>query len=133
MDVGITIRTQAPATQAIARTDVAPASPQSTPTDLPAEKTVTPATTGDAIRYDLSDSARRLQKAAEALRQAVDRNLETDPRTRELVLKVTSRSTGQVVQQIPDEQQLKLRAYIRSMMAKDSGGQHTGDLVAKTA
>lgn len=133
MDVGITIRPQAPATQAVARTDVAPASPQSTPTDLPSEKTVTPANQGEAIRYDLSDSARRLQKAAEALRQAVDRNLETDPRTRELVLKVTSRSTGQVVQQIPDEQQLKLRAYIRSMMAKDSGGQHVGDLVAKTA
>lgn len=133
MDVGMTIRPQAPATLAAVRSDVAPAAPASTPTDLPAEKTVTPAGKGDGIRTDLSDSGRRMQQAADALQQAVERNLETDPRTRELVLKVTSRSTGQVVQQIPDEQQLKLRAYIRSMMDREAGFRHAGDLVAKTA
>jgi uncharacterized FlaG/YvyC family protein len=132
MDVGMTIRPQTPATTAVVRSDVAPSAAASTSTDLPAAKTVTPAVESEAIRYDLSDSARRLQQAADALKQAVDRNLETDPRTRELVLKVTSRSTGQIVQQIPDEQQLKLRAYIRSMMAREAS-QHAGDLVAKTA
>ncbi len=134
MDVNVSIRPVQVAGTAASRSDAVPGVPQAAATDLPAASTVTPITGSEPIRYDLSDGARRLQAAADALQQAVDRNLVTDPRTSELVLKVVDHQTRQVIEQIPSEAQLRLRAYVRDVLSRQSGAaQATGDKVAKTA
>lgn len=52
-------------------------------------------------------------EAAAALARAVDRHLSVDPTTRLVVYRAVERRTGEVLQQTPTEDSLKLRMYLQ--------------------
>jgi uncharacterized FlaG/YvyC family protein len=93
------------------------AQPTAVKTILPTPATVTATDNSQAARFD---GKRNNPNAAldEAVRQAIERHLVIDPETKSLVLKVTEEPSGKVVRQIPDEVILKLRAYVRELIAK---------------
>src|SRR4051794_22559770 len=95
-----------------------PVSQQAVRTDLPPYRAVTPAPESEATRLDISDQARTLL-ASEQARRNVDVNTEIDPDTRQVVLKYIDHATKQVVRQVPDEELLRLQAYVRSIVATD--------------
>ena len=59
------------------------------------------------------------QRGRQNLREVIDRRIEVDPKTRAIVLRKTDRDTGEVVEQLPDETMLKLRALSREMIERD--------------
>jgi uncharacterized FlaG/YvyC family protein len=89
---------------------------QTTRTDLPPSETVVASAETADVRLDLSSIA---QRSAEASRQAeVSRKLDVDDESKELVFRVSDERTGQVLQQIPDEALLRLRAYVQAQTAR---------------
>ncbi len=74
------------------------------PTELPAAKTVTPATASLALRHDpaLTESA-------------TSRDVILDPQTREIVFRVLDADSGQVLRQVPDQALLRMQAYARAL------------------
>lgn len=130
------------AVQTVIRTDIA-VSNGATPVELSAEKTVRSVAAGEAVQLDIraraneqrQDDAQQRQdnlfqqrrfdeqRRQQNLREVIDRRLEVDPQTRAIVLRKTNRETGEVVDQLPDETMLKLRAYSRDMIerAREAG------------
>lgn len=86
-------------------------------TDLPKSETVTAATHGEAVRYDLSNEARNQARREAMLREAIQRNITVDPQTRTVVFQAVDSISGEVLRQFPNEATLKLRAYYREMAA----------------
>lgn len=89
-------------------------SPQPSRTDLPPPKAVTP-----AVQVTLSPEA-TLQRQADAQRVANaqddrERGFVNDPKSRDLVFRISDGSSGSVVYQIPSEEALKMRAYHESL------------------
>lgn len=80
--------------------------------DLKPEETVQATPAGDAVQVSLSNDADAAAKRIAALRDVIDRRVETDPRTREVVYKFVREGSGQVLLQLPDEQVLRLREYL---------------------
>lgn len=94
-------------------------------TELPPEATVQRIRETAAVRLETSSAARDLAAIEQALQRAVDRKLEVDDQTRSLVFRARDARSGEVVTQIPTEQTLKLRAYLRK--SADTGAQDGGD------
>jgi hypothetical protein len=80
--------------------------------DLKPEETVQATPAGDAVQVNLSNDADAAAKRMAALRDVIERRVETDPRTREVVYKLVREGNGQVLLQLPDEQVLRLREYL---------------------
>jgi uncharacterized FlaG/YvyC family protein len=139
MDFGATPRSPATgAVQATIRTDIA-VSAGASPVELPAEKTVRSVAAGDPVQLDIraraeqqrkddlqrrqadqdGDARQRRFDERRELREVIDRRLEVDPKTRAIVLRKTNRETGEVVDQLPDETLLKLRALSREIIERD--------------
>jgi hypothetical protein len=80
------------------------------PTELPAAQTVNPAANIPAVRNDprLTENT-----AISASHDAI-----IDPQTREIVFRVLDARTRQVLQQVPDQALLRLRAYARAQAAQ---------------
>jgi flagellar protein FlaG len=120
MDIGPPHRPVA-SVGATVRTEPLP-SPDTVPTELPPVATVTAATETPPARLDVSRSAARLQEVEALAQEAIKRNLLVDPDTRQVVYKAVDTRSGVVIEQIPDEALLKLRAYVRANRdAHDSG------------
>ena len=79
---------------------------------LKPEETVPATPAGDAVQVNLSNDADAAAKRMAALRDVIDRRVETDPRTREVIYKLVREGNGQVLLQLPDEQVLRLREYL---------------------
>ncbi len=121
MDTTASVRATGPTTPIVARPEPAPMR-QTARTELPStEAVVASAQTAD-VRLDLSSIA---QRSAETSRQAeVSRKLDLDDESKELVYRVSDQRTGQVLQQIPDEALLRLRAYVQAQAAqRDQDGE----------
>lgn len=112
------------AQNAVVRLDQTTAS-TATRTELPPEATVQRIRETAAVRLETSSASRDLAAIEQALQRAVDRKLEVDDQTRSLVFRARDARSGEVVTQIPTEQTLKLRAYLRK--AADTGAQDGGD------
>ncbi len=111
MDIGPLQRPNIPSAQPVVRTD-APAVVNAVETQLPAAASVTAAAETSAARVDISRTARTLQAMDEPEAQSLRRETTRDDESRSLVYRVTDQRTGEVVQQIPEETLLRLRAYI---------------------
>ena len=59
------------------------------------------------------------------LSEFIRRNVEIDPRTREVVFQVVDRESGRVIRQTPDEATLRLHAYLRELRAAEEAGDGT--------
>lgn len=99
-------------------------------TELPKAATVTGVEETSAARFDVSNEARDQAKREQALRDAVKRNLTIDPKTRQVVFRAVDSKTGVVVNQIPSEAILKLRAYYRDMADRSADAPRTSDVSA---
>lgn len=140
MDFGATPKTFATgAVQATVRTDISVQN-GATPVELPPEKTVRSVPAGEPVQLDIraraeerrSDAQRQQstqdettqqrrfdqQRREQDLRDVIDRRIEIDPKTRSIVLRKTDRDTGEVVEQLPDETLLKLRALSRELIER---------------
>jgi flagellar protein FlaG len=126
------------AVQTVIRTDIA-VQTGAIPVELSAEKTVRSVSAGDPVQLDIraraneqrQDDARQRQdnlfqerrfdelRRQQNLREVIDRRIEIDPKTRAIVLRKTNRDTGEVVDQLPDETMLKLRAYSRAIIERN--------------
>lgn len=51
---------------------------------------------------------------------SVDRKIEIDPETRQVIYQAVDRSTGEIVRQIPEEIMLRLQIYARAMRRADA-------------
>lgn len=140
MDFGATPKTFATgAVQATVRTDISVQN-GAAPVELPPEKTVRSIAAGEPVQLDIraraeerrSDAQRQQstqdettqqrrfdqQRREQNLREVIDRRIEIDPKTRSIVLRKTDRDTGEVVDQLPDETLLKLRALSRELIER---------------
>lgn len=130
------------AVQAAIRTDIA-VQAGATPVELSAEKTVRSVAAGEPVQLDIraraneqrQDDLRQQQRQSrqdetgeqrrfdeqrrqQDLREVIDRRIEIDPRTRSIIVRKTDRDTGEVVDQLPDETLLKLRALSRELIER---------------
>ena len=130
MEIGPLNRpTQQPA-PVVVRADPQPVR-EAVTTDLSPAKTVTAAAPTEAASVEISRAARAMQ---EGTTDDVRKQTTRDQETNSLVFRKTDTRTGQVVQQIPDEAILRLRAYIAAAQAKpQQDGSATAEHVAKTA
>lgn len=119
MDIGQTVRPVA-SVGATVPTEPLP-SPGAVRTELPPAAVVTAPTETPPARLEVSGAAVRLQQAEEAAKEAIRRNLVIDPDTKQVIYKAVDTRSGQIVQQLPDEALLKLRAYVRANGAKTEG------------
>ena len=105
-----------------------PAAPQPQPvsvkTEVPAPQAVTAAVEVDLAPIDTLRSRAGIEAAFEA-RRRTERGFVSDAESDALVYRVTSEPAGTVLFQIPSDDALKLRAYLRA-----EGGEHEADLTA---
>lgn len=110
------VRTSNPAAVAATqRVDVAtPTKPAAT--ELDADRAVTRVAESDAVRLEVSTQAQERVALDEAMRRLLDRrsDLDMDEETGTPVYRTIDGETGEVVNQVPSEELLKLRAYLRS-------------------
>jgi uncharacterized FlaG/YvyC family protein len=103
-------------------------------TELPPEATVRPVGDGEAVRFERQGAAEARARLDEALRAVIERNIEIDSKTREVVYQVVDERTGEVTRQVPDETLLRLRTYAREMREADEARRKDdGSRVHKTA
>jgi hypothetical protein len=77
----------------------------------------------EAVRFELSDGYRERAVLDKILNRALQRSTDIDGPTKAVVHRVTDEATGEIVDQFPAEQILKLRAYLRDEAdAKRDGG-----------
>lgn len=113
MEIGSTIRSSAPpASNAPQRTETFTTA-GAAKTELAPEASVQPVS--EAVRVDLTDGAAARAAVERTLRETIERRIEIDPKTREVVYQTVDRQTGEVVRQVPDQALLRLRAYAREM------------------
>ncbi len=113
MELGLSAKTGV-ASIALPRVD-APASQQAVKTDLPPSRAVTAIAESEATRLDISDHARTLLAAEPAGMRNVVTNMRIDPDTQQVVLQYLDKATRQLVRQVPEEELLRFRAYIRTL------------------
>lgn len=114
MDIGPLNRQTPQPAPVVVRADPQPVR-EAVATDLSPDKTVTATAPAEAASVEISRAARAMQdNSADEVRKETTKDRETN----ELVFRTTDTRTGQVVQQIPDEAILRLRAYIAAAQAK---------------
>lgn len=80
------------------------------PTELPADKTVSPVVKNEAARNDP-------KKTEKTEGKATTRDAIIDPETSEVVYRILDAQTRQVVHQEPDKAMLRQQAYVRAKAA----------------
>jgi hypothetical protein len=129
MDIGPVIRpVQSPSATA-PRAEPMPVSGAVT-TDLPAAQSVPSIGESQSARLEISPQARTLQETEAAMSERVKRQLDIDTSANSVVFRSTDLRNGAILQQVPDEALLKIRAYVRSLETKDRSGP---ELVEKIA
>jgi hypothetical protein len=115
MDSGLTIRPIGQVTQpGPARPDPLPAA-HAVPTTLAPSQSVTAVADSAAARNDAEHQPQYAEKRPRRSRQIV-----IDAATRDIIYRVINERSGQVVQQIPEEVILRLRAYVRELRERES-------------
>lgn len=125
MDVGPTNRPNLPSAQPVMRPD-APAVRSAVPTQGPPASVVTAVTETAPASVEISRAARALQALSRNDTVALRRETTRDEDSEALVYRVTDEKTGEVVQQIPDEAVLRLRAYLSEQASR--GEDDTGSV-----
>ena len=97
-------------------------------TELAPDAAVQQAERSPAVRLTPGDDARFRASLNAALREVVERNIDLDPRTRELVFQTVNKETGEVIRQFPEEMILRLRAFARDMRAAEDKARGGGDV-----
>jgi|GEM_PF-2612733 len=124
MDVGSGPKTPASASGAKASNPVAVAAVQRTdkatparpaPTELDASRSVTQVEASEAVRLDMSPGAEERAALDAAMKRMLQRRTDIDEATRAVVTRTVDTDSGEVVDQVPAEGLLKLRAYIRGV------------------
>ncbi len=129
MELGGVNKTSVGATTQVAPRQDVNATAGTAAVDLKPEETVQATPAGDAVQVSLSNDADAAAKRMAALSDVIERRVETDPRTSEVVYKLVREGSGQVLLQLPDEQVLRLREYL----AKATESRENADkLAAKT-
>jgi aconitase A len=95
-------------------------------TDLPLESSVQQVPEAEAVRYEPSDGARARATLDAAMREMIDRRIEIDPETREVVYQTIDTESGEVIRQTPDQALLRLRVYAREMLEKMESSRTAG-------
>jgi uncharacterized FlaG/YvyC family protein len=87
-------------------------------TELAASRAVQQTGESEAV---IADARRAAPGAAlDALfSEFIKRNIEIDPKTREVIFQTVDEETGRVIRQLPDEAMLKLRTYLRELRAAE--------------
>ena len=119
MDSGLTIRPTASVAETVyVRPEAAPVR-TAVATTLAPSQSVTAAPETHSASYD---SARRAVADQQTTRQIV-----IDPQSREVIYRVIDVRTGQVNHQVPDEALLRLKAYVRTVVDRQSKDESVTD------
>ena len=116
-----------------APTAPSPVSAGTVRTELPPEASVQAVTEADAVRFEPSRGANERAALDAAVSAMIKRNIEIDPKTREVIFQSVDQRTGEVVRQLPEETMLKLRVYAREMRKAESAGASEAAQVKKSA
>jgi flagellar protein FlaG len=95
-----------------------PASAGAVKTELAPEASVQQVSEAAAVRFDPSSGAQARAALDAAIRDVIERHIEIEPKTREVVYQTVDRESGEVIRQVPDQALLRLRAYAREMREK---------------
>ncbi len=112
MELGGVNKTSVGATTQVAPRQDVNATAGTAAVDLKPEETVQATPAGDAVQVSLSNDADAAARRMAALSDVIERRVETDPRTSEVVYKLVREGSGQILLQLPDEQVLRLREYL---------------------
>jgi len=116
MDASISVRGVQPVQIPTTRADAPPVS-GSAPTILPAQSTVGASTGSETATNNNNGQPRSFAELiTENVRRQLQREVEINDATEELVYKSVDPSTGETVSQFPTEAALKLRAYVDSII-----------------
>lgn len=119
MDFGSSLKPPAPTgSLPFQRVETAPRN--AVRTELPPAASVQQAGRAEPVRFEPSEGLESRAALDAALRRTLQRSLEVDERTRDVVFRATDDQTGEVVVQLPSEQALKLRAYMRELVARST-------------
>lgn len=114
MDSGVSVRASGATPPTVVRTDP-PAQKESTRTELSSAKAVTAAQNSEKTRND-ARALQEQQKRVDSYKNSLDKNIELDPESHEVITKFRDPDSGHVVKQIPEEATLKLQAYVRQLV-----------------
>lgn len=129
MELGGVSKTSAGTTAQVAPRHDVNATAGTAAVGLKPEETVPAMPAGDAVQVNLSNDADAAAKRIAALKDVIDRRIETDPRTRELIYKLVREGSGQVLLQLPTEQVLRLREYLaRAAELRQQSQERASDL-----
>ena len=118
MEIGSTLKPNAPTASNVPQRTETFTTSGAAKTELPPEASVQQVAQAEAVRVDLTDGAAARAAVERALRETIERRIEIDPKTREVVYQTVDRQSGEVVRQVPDQALLRLRAYAREMREK---------------
>jgi flagellar protein FlaG len=102
-------------------------------TELPPEASVQQVRESAAVRVDIADNAAARAALDKALRETIERHIDIDPKTREVVDQTVDRLSGEVIRQVPDQALLRLRAYARELRDRSEARDAEGRRVEKVA
>jgi hypothetical protein len=118
MELGGVNKPAVPSSQSALQRVDSPASAGFAKTQLPKEATVQPVEEISPVRFEPSAGSDRRAELDMLMQRAVERTMDTDERTRDLVFRAVNEKTGEVMMQLPSEQALKLRAYLQESTAR---------------
>ena len=113
MDVGGVNKPAVTSAQATFQRVDPPASSGFTRTELTRDASVQPVEQIAPVRFEPSDGSGQRAALDAMMQRAVEKSVEVDDRTRNVVFRSVDGKTGEVMMQLPSEQALKLRAYLR--------------------
>jgi uncharacterized FlaG/YvyC family protein len=87
-------------------------------TELPPESSVQQVPEAEAVRFEPSDGAQARARIDAAMREMIDRRIEIDPKTREVIYQTVDQESGEVIRQTPDQALLRLRVYTRELLER---------------
>lgn len=114
MEIGGVTRASAVATTSVVSQQQTRNGEVSAAPGLRPEQTVQAVNSTEAVGVEISYDATTAAQRLETMRQIIARRVEVDPRTRQLLFQSVRQRTGEVIQQLPSEVSLKLRAYLAS-------------------
>lgn len=117
MEVGGVNRPAVTSSQATLQRVDPPASSGFARTQLSRDESVQPVEKSSAVRFEPSEGSRERAALDSMMQRAIQRTVDIDERTRNVVFRATNERTGQILMQLPSEQALKLRAYLRETTA----------------
>jgi uncharacterized FlaG/YvyC family protein len=119
MDASISVRGVQPVQIPTTRADAPPVSGQA-PTILPAQSTVGASTGSERPTNNNNQPRSFAELITDNVRRQLQREVEINDATEELVYKSVDPSTGETISQFPTEAALKLRAYVDSIFDENN-------------